>query len=181
MQTVTRPRPDQGVQRTGESLGLDVHLRPGDRLRTSRVEQCRGAVARKGQGPRDARPRRPDGARDESLHAAHVDPGARRHGQGRALSRAPARHGVGELCRRQDGPVSGQISCPRICSAVTRACTTRCWNCCSRCRLVSDFQAPEIDYLAGESLVAPMAAPEKSAPLILSITYVEPRSALTAR
>lgn len=48
-------------------------------------------------------------------------------------------------------------------------------------RLVRDFQAPEIDYLAGESLVAPMAAPEKSAPLILSITYVEPRSALTAR
>lgn len=48
-------------------------------------------------------------------------------------------------------------------------------------RLVRDFQAPEIDYLAGESLVAPMSRPGANSPLILSITYVEPRSALTAR
>jgi hypothetical protein len=48
-------------------------------------------------------------------------------------------------------------------------------------RLVRDFQAPEIDYLAGESLVAPLSWPATATPLILSITYVEPRSALTAR
>ena len=48
-------------------------------------------------------------------------------------------------------------------------------------RLVRDFQAPEIDYLAGESLVAPLSRSGTSSPLILSITYVEPRSALTAR
>ena len=48
-------------------------------------------------------------------------------------------------------------------------------------RLVRDFQMPEIDYLAGESLVAPISRPAASTPLILSITYVEPRSALTAR
>jgi hypothetical protein len=46
---------------------------------------------------------------------------------------------------------------------------------------VRDFQAPEIDYLAGESLVAPLSWPATATPLILSITYVEPRSALTAR
>jgi hypothetical protein len=48
-------------------------------------------------------------------------------------------------------------------------------------RLVRDFQAPDLDYLAGESLVAPISRPATSTPLILSITYVEPRSALTAR
>jgi len=48
-------------------------------------------------------------------------------------------------------------------------------------RLLRDFQAPDIDYLAGESLVAPLSRPGTSPPLILSITYVEPRSALTAR
>jgi len=44
-------------------------------------------------------------------------------------------------------------------------------------RLVRDFQVPELDYLAGESLIAPLAAPGKPTPLILSITYVMPRSA----
>lgn len=47
-------------------------------------------------------------------------------------------------------------------------------------RVVRDFQVPELDYLAGESLVAPLSAPGKTTPLILSITYVVPRSA-TAR
>lgn len=46
-------------------------------------------------------------------------------------------------------------------------------------RLVRDFQAPEIDYLAGESLIAPlsMSTSVKGTPLILSITFVAPRSA----
>ncbi len=48
-------------------------------------------------------------------------------------------------------------------------------------RVMRDFQAPEIDYLAGESFVAPLALPGTGTPLILSITYVEPRSALSAR
>jgi hypothetical protein len=43
-------------------------------------------------------------------------------------------------------------------------------------RLVRDYQVPELDYLAGESLIAPLSAPGKSTPLILSITYVAPRS-----
>jgi hypothetical protein len=43
-------------------------------------------------------------------------------------------------------------------------------------RLVRDFQLPEFDYLAGESLIAPLSAPGKATPLILSITYVMPRS-----
>ena len=43
-------------------------------------------------------------------------------------------------------------------------------------RLVSYFQVPEVDYLSGESLVAPLAGPTGAAPLILSITYVEPRT-----
>lgn len=47
-------------------------------------------------------------------------------------------------------------------------------------RLLRDFQAPDIDYLAGESLIAPLSMPGTGTPLILSITYVEPRSALTA-
>jgi hypothetical protein len=44
-------------------------------------------------------------------------------------------------------------------------------------RVVRDFQVPELDYLAGESLIAPLSAPGKATPLILSITYVMPRSA----
>ena len=43
-------------------------------------------------------------------------------------------------------------------------------------RLVSHFQAPEVDYLAGESLVAPLSATANASPLILSVTYVEPRA-----
>ena len=44
-------------------------------------------------------------------------------------------------------------------------------------RVVRDFQVPELDYLAGESLIAPLSAPGKTTPLILSITYVMPKSA----
>ena len=44
-------------------------------------------------------------------------------------------------------------------------------------RLVSHFQAPKVDYLAGESLVAPLSATANMSPLILSVTYVEPRAA----
>ena len=44
-------------------------------------------------------------------------------------------------------------------------------------RVVRDFQAPEIDYLAGESLIAPLSRPAGVTPLILTITYVTPRSA----
>lgn len=43
-------------------------------------------------------------------------------------------------------------------------------------RLVRDYQVPELDYLAGESLIVPLSAPGKPTPLILSITYVEPRA-----
>jgi hypothetical protein len=43
-------------------------------------------------------------------------------------------------------------------------------------RVVRDFQVPELDYLAGESLVAPLSAPGKTTPLVLSVTYVMPRS-----
>jgi hypothetical protein len=43
-------------------------------------------------------------------------------------------------------------------------------------RLVRDYQAPEIDYLAGESLIAPLAAAHGTTPLILSITYVAART-----
>ncbi|MEI9885409.1 MAG: PAS domain-containing protein [Rhizomicrobium sp.] len=39
-------------------------------------------------------------------------------------------------------------------------------------RVVSQYQAPEIDYLTGETLLAPLSGP----PLILSVTYAKPRS-----
>jgi len=42
-------------------------------------------------------------------------------------------------------------------------------------RVVSHFQAPGIDYLVGESLVAPLSVVGKDTPLILSVTYAEPR------
>lgn len=42
-------------------------------------------------------------------------------------------------------------------------------------RLVSRYQSPKIDYLSGESLVAPLATSGKGLPLILSVTYVQPR------
>jgi hypothetical protein len=43
-------------------------------------------------------------------------------------------------------------------------------------RVVSHYQAPEIDYLTGESLVAPLAVPGTNTPLILSVTYARPRT-----
>jgi hypothetical protein len=42
-------------------------------------------------------------------------------------------------------------------------------------RVVSRYQAPEIDYLMGESLVAPLAIPGSTNPIILSVTYARPR------
>ncbi len=42
-------------------------------------------------------------------------------------------------------------------------------------RVVSQFQAPNIDYLVGESLVVPLTVTGKAAPIILSVTYAEPR------
>ena len=42
-------------------------------------------------------------------------------------------------------------------------------------RVVSHYQAPEIDYLDGESLIAPLSAAGHNTPLILSVTYAGPR------
>ena len=44
-------------------------------------------------------------------------------------------------------------------------------------RVTSQFQAPRVDYLDGESLVAPLSVHGKDTPLILSVTYAEPRVA----
>ena len=45
-------------------------------------------------------------------------------------------------------------------------------------RVVSHYQAPEIDYLTGESLVAPLAVPGSNTPVILSVTYARARGDL---
>jgi hypothetical protein len=45
-------------------------------------------------------------------------------------------------------------------------------------RVVSHYQLPRIDYLTGESLVAPLALPDDATPLILSVTYTKPRADL---
>jgi hypothetical protein len=45
-------------------------------------------------------------------------------------------------------------------------------------RVVSHYQAPEIEYLVGESMVAPLSVRGSAAPMILSVTYAEPRSEL---
>ncbi len=42
-------------------------------------------------------------------------------------------------------------------------------------RVVSQYQAPEIEYLTGETLLAPLAVPAAATPLILSVTYAKPR------
>lgn len=42
-------------------------------------------------------------------------------------------------------------------------------------RVVSQYQAPEIDYLTGETLLAPLFVPDAPAPFILSVTYAKPR------
>lgn len=47
-------------------------------------------------------------------------------------------------------------------------------------RLVSQFQAPKINYLCGESLVAPLSHPGMGTPLILSVTYVDAKTANSA-
>jgi hypothetical protein len=47
-------------------------------------------------------------------------------------------------------------------------------------RLVSQFQAPKINYLCGESLVAPLSHPGMGTPLILSVTYVDAKTADSA-
>ena len=46
-------------------------------------------------------------------------------------------------------------------------------------RIVSFYQAPEIDYLMGESLVAPLAVPGSETPILLSVTYAKPRPEFT--
>lgn len=46
-------------------------------------------------------------------------------------------------------------------------------------RIVSYYQAPEIDYLMGESLLAPLSVPGSSTPILLSVTYAKPRPELT--
>jgi hypothetical protein len=43
-------------------------------------------------------------------------------------------------------------------------------------RVVSHYQAPEIDYLTGESLIAPLSVPGNDTPLVLSVTYAKPRA-----
>ncbi|MBV9540200.1 MAG: PAS domain-containing protein [Alphaproteobacteria bacterium] len=43
-------------------------------------------------------------------------------------------------------------------------------------RVVSNYQAPDIDYLTGETFLAPLAAPNGGAPFILSVTYAKPRT-----
>ncbi|HXC57003.1 MAG TPA: PAS domain-containing protein [Rhizomicrobium sp.] len=43
-------------------------------------------------------------------------------------------------------------------------------------RVLSSYQAPEISYLTGESLVAPLALAGSDMPLILSVTYPKPRA-----
>ena len=43
-------------------------------------------------------------------------------------------------------------------------------------RVVSNYQAPEIDYLTGETLLAPLSAPASDTPLILSVTYAKART-----
>ncbi len=43
-------------------------------------------------------------------------------------------------------------------------------------RVVSYYQAPEIDYLMGESLLAPLAVPGSDTPMLLSVTYAKPRA-----
>ena len=46
-------------------------------------------------------------------------------------------------------------------------------------RIVSYYQAPEIDYLMGESLLAPLSVPGSATPLLLSVTYAKPRPEFT--
>ncbi|HEY0300018.1 MAG TPA: PAS domain-containing protein [Rhizomicrobium sp.] len=45
-------------------------------------------------------------------------------------------------------------------------------------RVVSHYQGPQIDYLIGETLLAPLAVPDAKPPLILSVTYAKPRSGI---
>lgn len=46
-------------------------------------------------------------------------------------------------------------------------------------RVVSYYQAPEIDYLMGESLLAPLSVPGRDTPMLLSVTYTKPRPEFT--
>ena len=43
-------------------------------------------------------------------------------------------------------------------------------------RIIAYYQAPELNYLMGESLVAPLAAPGAETPILLSVTYAKPRA-----
>jgi hypothetical protein len=42
-------------------------------------------------------------------------------------------------------------------------------------RVISRYQAPELDYLDGESFIAPLSVPASATPIILSVTYAKPR------
>ncbi len=43
-------------------------------------------------------------------------------------------------------------------------------------RVIAYYQAPELSYLMGESLVAPLAVPGTETPILLSVTYAKPRA-----
>jgi len=43
-------------------------------------------------------------------------------------------------------------------------------------RVECSYQAPEVDYLVGETLVAPLSVPDSDTPVILSVTFAEPRA-----
>ncbi|HJW42590.1 MAG TPA: PAS domain-containing protein [Rhizomicrobium sp.] len=47
-------------------------------------------------------------------------------------------------------------------------------------RVTTSYRAPEISYLTGESLIAPLAVPGSSIPMILSVTYAGPRGKRSA-
>jgi hypothetical protein len=42
-------------------------------------------------------------------------------------------------------------------------------------RVITRYQAPELDYLDGESFIAPLSVPTSATPIILSVTYTKPR------
>ena len=48
-------------------------------------------------------------------------------------------------------------------------------------RVLSSYQIPVVDYLVGESLVAPLLVPDNDTPVILSVTFAEPRAKAAGR
>ncbi|MEJ0043686.1 MAG: hypothetical protein WDM81_16350 [Rhizomicrobium sp.] len=159
-----------------QALGWPFTASPAGDFAHDTLKAALHAVAGKGEGPHHAEPRRDDGARHETLitqmsliERLVIDGPA-------ALSRAPARLLAGALFGRFDRQIPRDVVSDPQRFAGYEAVYDLMHVLQKPLRVVSHYQAPEISYLTGESLLGAVEAASGGPALILSVTYAKPRA-----